>query len=85
MDKRFDRLYILKSKNGELKRVQELCKDYRINDNDIFSYAKKFHIAWGFEPEGLVYLSPTTFLIHKPDFYSIEELEIYLDKFEEKN
>lgn len=81
MDTRFDRVYFLKTKPGEINKVKQLCSDYDINDNDIFETAKEFHFAWGIGPEGLVYISPTTFLSHKPDFNSTEELEDYLDKF----
>ena len=38
-----------------------------------------------FQNDGIIYISPTTFLIHKPDFNSIEELERFLDRFMIKN
>ena len=85
MDSRFNRVYFLKTKSGELERVKQLCLDYGINDNGVFDTAASFHFAWGFGPDGIIYISPTTFLIHKPDFNSIEELEDYLDRFVTKN
>ena len=85
MDKRFDRVYFLKTKNGELDKVKQLCEDYSINDNGVFDNAAPFHFAWGFGPEGIIYISPTTFLYHKPDFNSVEELENFLDNFATKN
>ncbi len=85
MDPRFDRVYFLKAEPNSLERVKQLCLDYRINDNGVFESAADFHFAWGFGPDGIVYISPTTFLIHKPDFNSIEELETFLDRFEVKH
>lgn len=85
MDERFDRVYFLKAKDGELNRVKQLCADYDINDNGVFDGAADFHFAWGFGPDGLIYISPTTFLYHKPDFNSIDELIEFLDKFPPKN
>ena len=85
MDTRFDRVYLLKTKDGEIDKLKQLCIDYHINDNDIFDKAASFHFAWGIGPEGLIYISPTTFLYHKIDFNSLDELEEYLDKFEIKN
>ncbi|MCR4910981.1 MAG: hypothetical protein K5925_00425 [Bacilli bacterium] len=85
MDSRFDKVYLLKTKDGELERVKQLCIDYKIKDNGVFEKAASFHFAWAFGPDGIIYISPTTFLIHKPDFNSIEELEEYLDKFVVKN
>lgn len=85
MDNRFGRVYFLKAKSGELPRVKQLCEDYHINDNGVFENATDFHFAWGFGPDGIIYISPTTFLTHKPDFNSIEELEAFLDKFETMN
>lgn len=84
MDSRFDRVYLLKAKNGELKRIKQLCEEYQINDNGIFDNAADFHFAWGFGPDGLIYLSPSTFAIRKPDFNSIEELIEFLDSFPSK-
>ena len=81
MDSRFDRIYLLKTKSGELEKVKKLCDDYHINDNGAFENAADFHFAWGFGPYGIIYISPTTFLTHDPDFNSIEELEEFLDKF----
>ena len=85
MDTRFDRVYFLKTNSGELPKVKQLCEDYSINDNGVFDNAADFHFAWGIGPDGLIYISPTTFLIHKPDFNSAEELEEFLEKFEIKN
>jgi len=85
MDSRFDRVYFLKTKSGDLEKVKQLCEDYQINDNGAFENAADFHFAWGFGPNGIIYISPTTFLTHKPDFNSIEELETFLDKFIIKN
>ena len=81
MDNRFDRVYFLKTKSGEINKVKQLCVDYEINDNGVFENAADWHFAWGIGPSGMIYISPTTFLIHKPDFNSAEELEEYLDKF----
>ena len=85
MDNRFDHLYFLKTKNGEIDRLKQLCLDYSINDNGIFDKAASFHIAWGIGPNGLIYISPTTFLIHKPDFNSTMELEACLEKYNTMN
>ena len=85
MDPRFDRVYFLKAEPNSLERIKQLCLDYDINDNGVFVHATEFHFAWGFGPEGIIYISPTTFLIHKPDFNSIEELERFLDMFMIKN
>ena len=84
MDKRFDRLYILKIQNGQIPKLKELCDDYKIDDNDAFKNAADFHIIWGLCPTGLIYLS-YTMAMNGIDFNSLEELEDYLDKFEEKN
>ncbi|MBQ6730734.1 MAG: hypothetical protein IJR08_02380 [Bacilli bacterium] len=84
MDSRFDRVYLLKAKSGEIDRVKQLCEDYRINDNGIFENAADFHFAWGFGPDGLIYISPSTFAMRKPDFNSIEQLEEFLDQFNDK-
>ena len=85
MDLRFDRVYFLKTQPGEIERVKQLCEDYHISDNGVFEKAAGFHFAWGFGPDGIVYISPTTFLVHKPDFNSIEELEEFLDRHKTKN
>lgn len=85
MDPRFDRVYFLKAEHDSLERVKQLCIDYRIIDNGVFENAVDFHVAWGFGPDGIIYISPTTFLTHKPDFNSIDEFEAFLDKFEIKN
>ena len=84
MDPRFERVYLLKTKSGEIDRVKQLCEDYQINDNGIFENAADFHFAWGFGPDGLIYISPSTFALRKPDFNSIEELEEFLDQFVDK-
>ena len=85
MDERFDRVYFLKTKVGEIERVKQLCLDYRINDNGVFEKATAFHFAWAFSSSGLIYISPTTFLTNKIDFNSIKEIEDFLDRFEDKN
>lgn len=85
MDSRFDKVYFLKAGTEDLERVKQLCINYNINDNGVFEKAAGWHFAWGFGPEGIIYISPTTFLNHKPDFNSIEELEGFLDKFIVKN
>ncbi len=84
-DKRFDRVYVLKTKPGEIDKVKELCHDYQVEDNGVFEGAEDFHFAWGFGPEGMIYLSPTTFLYHKPDFNSVEEMGNFLRGFELNN
>lgn len=85
MDKRFDRLYILKSPPNSTERLKELCRNFDINDNGVLDEAQDFHIAWGIGPTGLIYLSPTTFLYYDIDFYSIEEVEEYLKQFIDKS
>lgn len=85
IDKKFDRLYILKSPLNSKERLKELCRNFDINDNGVLDEAQDFHIAWGFGPTGLIYLSPTNFLYNDIDFNSIEELEEYLDRFVIKN
>lgn len=85
MDKRFDRVYILKSPPNSIKQLKELCHNFDINDNGVLDEAQDFHIAWGIGPTGLIYLSPTNFLYCNIDFNSIEELEEYLDHFVIKN
>lgn len=85
MDDRFERIYLLKTKDGDIERLKKICEDYHIQDNGTFDMAAPFHFAWAFGPDGMIYISPTTFLVHKPDFNSIEEFEEYLDKFVAKN
>ena len=85
MDRRFDRLYILKSAPNSIERLKDLCRNFDINDNGILDEAQDFHLAWGFGPNGLIYLSHTTFLYYDIDFYSIEEVEEYLKQFVVKN
>lgn len=80
MDKRFDRIYILKIKDGEIDSLKQLCEDYGINDNGTFDNAVSFHRIWGIGPEGLIYLS-YGMAAKGFDFNSLEELERYLDKF----
>ena len=82
MDGRFDRVYLFKD---ELNKVKQLCEDYHINDNGIFEHAANFHISWGIGPEGLIYISPTSFLSHKPDFNNVEEVMDFLDNFNNFN
>ena len=81
---RFDRVYILKSPPNSIQRLKELCRNFDINDNGILDEAQDFHIAWGFGPNGLIYLSSTNFLYCDIDFYSIEELEEYLKQFQRR-
>lgn len=83
MDRRFDRLYILKIEDGEIKRLQQLCEDYNISDNGVFNGAAPFHRIWGFNENGLIYLS-YGMAQHGFDFNSIDELEEFLDRFEIK-
>lgn len=80
-DYRFDRVYILKSPPNSIERLKELCRNFDINANEALDEAQDFHIAWGIGPNGLIYLSHTTFLYSDIDFYSIEEVEEYLKKF----
>lgn len=81
VDLRFDRLYILKIKEGEIDRLKQLCDDYHILDNGVFEHATNFHRIWGIGPQGMIYLSCG--MAKKVfDFNSIEELEKYLEKFE---
>ena len=83
---RIDRIYLIKTQPGELERIKQLCIDYDIQDNGVFEKAAPFHFAWGLGPNGLIILSPTTFLYQKPDFNSIEELEAFLEeKSENRN
>ena len=81
MDERFDRIYLLKEKPKTIGKVKQLCTDYKISDNGMFEKAPEWQFAWAFGPDGLFRISPTTFLIHKPDFNSVEELEEFLDQF----
>lgn len=81
MDSRFDRLYILKSPPNSIERLKELCRNFDIKVNGVLEDAQDFHIAWGFGPNGLIYLSPTNFLYCDIDFNSIEEVEEYLKQF----
>lgn len=85
MDRRFDRLYILKSPPNSIERLKELCRNFDINDNGVLDDVQDFHIAWGFGPTGLIYLSPTNFLYCDIDFYSIEEVKEYLKQFIDKS
>ena len=84
MDRRFDKLYILKIEDGEIKRLQQLCEDYKISDNGVFDSAAPFHRIWGFNENGLIYLS-YGMAQYGFDFNSIDELEDYLDGFVIKN
>ncbi len=85
MDKRLDRIYILKSPPNSVERLKELCRNFDINDNGILDKAQDSHIAWGIGPKGLIQLSPTNFLYYDIDFYSIEEVEGYLKHFIDKS
>lgn len=85
MDERFDRVYFLETESGELEKVKHLCEYYNINDNGAFDNAAPFYFNWGFGPEEIIYISPTTFLSHKQDFNFVEELESFIDKFSIKN
>lgn len=84
-DKRFTRLYILKTNEGENLALQEICEEYGIQTNGVFENAANFHRAWGFTENGLVYLSHTMFINNKIDFNSLNELVDYLDDFVVKN
>ena len=79
MDMRFDKVYLLKAEHNSFHRIKQLCEDYNIKDNGCFENAAPFHFAWGFGPDGLIYISPSTFASRKPDFNSIEELVEFLD------
>ena len=46
MDSRFKRLYILKIKMGEIKRLRQLCEGYHIANNNVFDGAKDFHLIY---------------------------------------
>lgn len=85
MDNRFDRVYFIylkyKDSDSNLERMKKFCEEYNIIDNGIFLKATCWHFAYAIGPDGLIYISPTTFLNHKPDFNSIEEMEAFLDKF----
>lgn len=84
-DLRFKKLYILKTKEGEIEELRQLCDDYKIKTNGIFERAASFHRAWGFTEDGLIYLSHTMFINNEPDFNSLNELEDFLCTFVEKN
>lgn len=75
-----DKVYLIMTRSGELERMRRLCLDYGIQDNGVFDRAADFHFAWGLGPDGMIYLSPTTFIYRKPDFNSIEEFEDFLRK-----
>ncbi len=85
MDSRFDRVYFIylkyKDSDSNLERMKKFCEEYNIKDNGVFKGATCWHFAYGIGPDGLIYISPTTFLHKTPDFYSIEEIEAFLDKF----
>ena len=81
-DDRFPRPYILKTKDGEVEKLKKICEEYHIKDNGIFEYAVSFHISWAITDDGLMYISPTTFLNYPIDFKSLDELVDYLDSFE---
>lgn len=85
MDSRFDRVYFIylkyKDSDNNLERMKKFCVEYNIKDNGVFKGATCWHFAYGIGAGGLIYISPTTFLTHKPDFNFIEEIEAFLDKF----
>jgi len=84
MDDRFDRLFIVKIKDGEIPLLKQLCLDYDIADNGAFENAASFHRIWGIGPNGLIYLSYG--MAQKGfDFNSLDELREFLDKFPSKN
>lgn len=84
MDERFEKVYILKIKEGENSRLQNVCDEYGISDNGAFENAADFHRIWGIGPNGLIYLSYG--MAQKGfDFNSIEELIEYLEKYPSKN
>lgn len=85
MDKRFDRVYILKSLPNSIERLKDLCRNFDIKDNGVLDETQDFHIAWGIGPNGLIHLSPTNFLYYDIDFFSIEEVEEYLKQFVNKS
>ena len=80
MDKRFNRLYILKIDNGQIPQLKQLCEDYNIQDNGAFDNAANFHRIWGINENGLIYLS-YGMAQRGFDFNSLKELEEYLDNF----
>ena len=80
MSIKLERMYYIKTNAGDLPKMRQICIDFDINDNGVFEQAQPFHFAWGLSPCGLIYLSPTTFLIHQPDFNSVEELEEFLSR-----
>lgn len=80
MDNRFKRLYILKIKDGEIPKLKQVCEDYHIAHNGVFEGAQKFHIIWGINENGLIYLSHVMAL-NGIDFNSLDELINYLDSF----
>lgn len=84
MDKRFERLYILQIEEGEKYRLEQLCDDYHINTNGTIEGAVDFHVIWGIGGCGLIYLSQVMAL-RGIDFKSLDELEEYLEKFNEQN
>lgn len=84
MDKRFDRLYILKIKQGQIPELKQICEDYQIRHNNVFEGATKFHLIYGINGNGLIYLSQVMAL-RGIDFNSLEEFENYLSQFVEKN
>ncbi len=85
LDSRFERLYILKTKEGEVDALKHLCEDYEIETNGVFENAAHFHRAWGICEKGLIYLSHTMFIYSKIDFNSLEEFEHFLAEVTSKN
>ena len=80
MDQRFNRLYILRVKEGELNRLKQICEDYLINDNGIFEYASDKHVIYGINEYGLIYLSHVM-ATKGIDFNSLDELIRYCEQF----
>lgn len=80
MDERFDKVYLLKAEPNTLEQIKQICIDYGICDNGVFENAANFHFSWGFGPNGIIYISPTTFLYREPDFNSIKDFIDFLNK-----
>lgn len=80
MDQRFNRLYILRVKEGELNHLKQICEDYLINDNGIFEYASDKHVIYGINEDGLIYLSQVM-ATRGIDFNSLDELVGYCEQF----
>lgn len=83
MDQRFNRLYILRVKGGELNHLKQICEDYLINDNGIFEYASNKHVIYGINEDGLIYLSQVM-ATRGIDFNSLDELVEYCEQFDSR-